>query len=114
MIAVFVAACVLLPRVAQDPTYHAFADERPWLGVPHAADVLSNLAFALVGLFAVARLVSHRRPRLGPATESGPWCVAIGLIGSALGSAWCHLEPSNASLFWDRLPMTLVFAGVIG
>jgi hypothetical protein len=114
MIALFVLACVLLPRVVQDPQYHGFADQRAWLGVPHAADVLSNLAFALVGLIAIARLVFSRRPRFEPATESGLWCVAIGLIGTAAGSAWYHLEPSNASLFWDRLPMTLALAGVLG
>ena len=42
------------------------------------------------------------------------WCVAVGLLGTAAGSAWYHLDPSNASLFWDRLPMTLLFAGVLG
>src|SRR5262245_36918451 len=82
-IALFVAACVLLPRLAQDPAYHGFADQRPWLGVPHAADVLSNLAFALVGIDAIARLVSSGRSRFAPATEAGMWCAAIGLIGTA-------------------------------
>jgi hypothetical protein len=42
------------------------------------------------------------------------WCVAVGLVCTAAGSAWYHLAPSNAALFWDRLPMTLVFAGVVG
>jgi hypothetical protein len=114
VIALFFATCLLIPRIAQDPRYHGFADQRAWLGIPHAADVLSNLAFALVGMVALARLVSSRRARFSAATESGVWCVAVGLIGTAAGSAWYHLEPSNASLFWDRLPMTLVFAGVLG
>jgi hypothetical protein len=114
VIALFFAACLLIPRTLQDPKYHGFADRRAWLGIPHAADVLSNLAFALVGVVAIVRLVSSRRSRFAPATESGMWCVALGLIGTAVGSAWYHLDPSNASLFWDRLPMTLVFAGVLG
>ncbi len=113
-IALFLAACVLLPKIAQDPRYHGFADQRQWLGIPHAADVLSNLAFALVGVVGIARLASAQRSRFAPATESGMWCVAVGLVGTAAGSAWYHLDPSNASLFWDRLPMTLVFAGVVG
>ena len=113
-IALLIAAWLLVPRIAQDPAYHGFADQRAWLGIPHAADVLSNLAFALVGIIAIARLVSGSRLRFSPATESGMWCIAAGLVGTAAGSAWYHLEPSNASLFWDRLPMTLVFAGVLG
>ncbi|HAY09293.1 MAG TPA: hypothetical protein DCY18_05035, partial [Thauera sp.] len=30
------------------------------------------------------------------------------------GSAWYHLDPSNASLFWDRLAMCIAFAGALG
>ena len=76
-----------MPAVAQDPSYHRFADQRQWLGVPNAADVLSNLAFALVGLVGVVRLASPRRPRFSPATEAGMWCVALGLVchGDGLG-----------------------------
>jgi hypothetical protein len=104
----------LSPAIQQDQSYHQFADQRVWLGVPHAADVLSNLAFALVGLFGVARLTVHRRVRFAPATEAGMWCIALGIIGTAIGSAWYHHEPTDATLVWDRLPMTLVFAGVLG
>ncbi len=103
-----------LSVILQDPIYHQFADQRQWLGVPNAADVFSNLAFALVGVAGVIRLASHRRLRFSPATETGLWCIALGLVGTAMGSAWYHLAPSDATLFWDRLPMTLVFAGVLG
>ena len=41
------------------------------------------------------------------------WCVAFGLICTAMGSAWYHRNPTDSTLFWDRLPMTLVFAGVL-
>jgi len=109
-----VLAWALLPAIAQNPSYHRFADQRHWLGVPNAADVLSNLAFALVGLAGAIRLAAPRRPRFSPAAEAGLWCIALGLIGTAMGSTWYHLAPSNASLVWDRLPMTLVFAGVLG
>ena len=36
--------------IPQWASYHQFADQRAWLGLPNAADVLSNLPFALVGL----------------------------------------------------------------
>jgi hypothetical protein len=41
---------LLMPGMAQPEHYHAFADRRGWLGLPHAADVLSNLGFVLAGL----------------------------------------------------------------
>jgi hypothetical protein len=104
----------LSPAIPQDQSYHQFADQRIWLGVPHAADVLSNLAFALVGAVGVARLVSHRRAHFAAATEAGMWFIALGIIATAIGSAWYHHNPNDATLVWDRLPMTIVFAGVLG
>lgn len=113
-LALAAAVWALAPMIPQDQGYHQFADQRPWLGVPHAADVLSNLAFALVGIFGVTRLVSRRRARFRAATEAGLWCIALGILGTAIGSAWYHRNPTDATLVWDRLPLTLVFAGVLG
>ena len=113
IVLIFVA-WLLVPLIPQDQRYHGLADKREWLGVPNAADVLSNVAFALVGVVAVARLLSRRRPRFNVATEAGLWFVGIGILGTAAGSAWYHLNPTDATLFWDRLPMTIVFAGVLG
>jgi hypothetical protein len=104
----------LVPLIRQDQSYHGFADQRAWLGVPNAADVMSNLAFALVGIVGVAGLLSRRRTRFNAATEAGLWLTALGIIGTAIGSAWYHLSPTDATLFWDRLPMTIVLAGVLG
>ena len=41
---------LLMPGMAQSESYHAFADQRGWAGLPHAADVLSNLGFLAAGL----------------------------------------------------------------
>jgi hypothetical protein len=113
-LAAVLAAWAFMPAIVQDPRYHAFADERAWLGVPRAADVLSNAAFLAVGAFGVAALLARHRTRFGAATEAGLWCVALGFVGTAAGSAWYHLDPTDASLAWDRLPMTVIFAGVLG
>jgi hypothetical protein len=113
-VALVLIGWVLMPVVTQDPAYHRYADGRSWLGIPYAANVLSNAAFVLVGGLGLVRLASPRRAPLAPATAAGAWCMAFGLAATGLGSAWYHLEPTNATLFWDRLPMTLVFAGVIG
>ena len=103
-----------LPAIPQDPRYHLFADQRQWLGIAHAADVLSNAAFVLVGLYGIARLAARDRAKFPAATEAGLWCLALGLVCTGVGSAWYHLNPDDVTLAWDRLPMTLVFTGVLG
>jgi len=35
--------------------------------------------------------------------------LLAGLALVAFGSSWYHLRPSDTTLFWDRLPMTIVF-----
>ena len=104
----------LLPAIPQDPSYHRFADQRSWRAIAHAADVLSNLAFVLAGFAGIVRLASARRVRRSGATEAGLWCVALGFACTGFGSAWYHWNPNDATLVWDRLPMTLVFTGLLG
>ncbi len=107
-----VLAALVLPRIGQDPAYHAFADGRAWAGVPSAANVLSNAMFVAVGaagVIAVGRLARFADPR-----ERLPWLTffaSVALIGP--GSAWYHLAPSNATLVWDRLPMAAAFGAVL-
>src|SRR5437667_107165 len=112
------ALVALLPRIAQDPAYHRFADRRTLWGVPHGLDVWSNLAFPLVGLWGLIRVVSApaggRDDPFTDPRERWPFavvCVGVALTG--LGSAWYHAAPDNARLVWDRLPMTLVFMGML-
>jgi hypothetical protein len=114
VLALVLAAWSVMPAIPQDQGYHAFADQRQWLGIPHAADVLSNIPFVLVGLFGITRLASPSHNEFPAATEAGLWCVAAGFLGTGVGSAWYHLNPTDASLVWDRLPMTLIFAGLLG
>lgn len=105
---VLVILFVLIPPIAQDPGYHQFADQRTLWGVAHFWNVLSNLPFVLVGVWG---LWKRRQGAMAiePALyrSNDLFFVAIILVG--LGSARYHLNPSNASLVWDRLPMTLGF-----
>lgn len=107
-----VAAAVfaLMPPIAQDPAYHALADTRTLLGVPRFGDVVSNLPFVLVGLAGLAAL---RRMRADPADllPLAVFFASFVLIGA--GSAWYHWSPTNETLFWDRLPMTVAFMGLL-
>jgi hypothetical protein len=92
--------------IPQDPAYHAFSDRRTLLGVPHFWNVVSNLPFALAGI--VGLVVVAQRPR-GMLGENA---LAYGLFFAgavivAAGSAYYHLDPTNATLVWDRLAMTI-------
>jgi len=114
--AIVTAAAVIgtlaAPRIAQDPAYHLFADRRALLGIPNAANVLSNLAFLAVGLLGL-RVVGARRAELLDARERAPWVVLFaGVVLTAVGSVVYHLSPTNASLAVDRLAMTVGFMGL--
>jgi hypothetical protein len=113
ILALAVAAMALYGPIAQLPHYHDFADARTWLGIPHAADVLSNVAFAAVALWAAWRLRSPGvRAGLGDALP-GLLVFVLALALTTAGSACYHWAPGNARLVWDRLPIALACAGLL-
>jgi hypothetical protein len=106
-----------LPPISQDLGYHAFADERPLLGVPNLLNVSSNLPFLVVGAVGTWQLVRHDAVRPdGPVRERAErWPLLVLFVGvflTAFGSAYYHLAPDNDRLVWDRLPMTVAFMGL--
>jgi len=107
------AFLVLHGPIAQLSHYHDFADQSAWLGIPHTADVLSNIGFAVVGVLGWLTLEPMRDH---PAIQCG-WfgyrLFLIGLIMTAVGSSFYHLAPDNARLVWDRLPIALACAGLL-
>jgi drug/metabolite transporter superfamily protein YnfA len=110
-IAALLAVAVLGPEVMQPAHQHDFADQRFWGYLPCAADVMSNLPFALWGLAGLMTLqgVKFNRTSLGLSA-----LFFIGLIVTAFASSWYHLQPNNAGLAIDRLGMTVAFAGLLG
>lgn len=99
-------------RIPQFAGYHAFADERSWLHVPHAADVLSNAGFAAAGLWGLGRLF-HNRAALATKTCAADLLFLLSLVMTAGGSAFYHLAPDDARLVWDRLPIALGCAALL-
>jgi hypothetical protein len=86
-----------------------FVDGRPWLGVPNAGDVLSNLAFLAMGVWGTERLRARNDAPVGAS-----WFF-VGLILTCLGSGFYHLDPDVPQrLVADRLGMTVAFAGFLG
>jgi hypothetical protein len=101
------------------PDYNLFADQLTRLTVPNFTNVASNLAFVLAGAWALAWFWTERYRLLGARfrtrTELGLYAsffAAAVLVG--LGSGYYHWMPSNATLFWDRFPMTLAVAALTG
>lgn len=102
---------LFLDPVPQDPIYHVFADNRKILGIPNFYDVVSNVFFALAGgLGGMALIRWSGRKDFMCGSEFWPYAVFFLSVGFvALGSAYYHLEPSNETLLWDRLPMSVAF-----
>ena len=97
-----------LPPFAQDLKYHEFADRRAFLGIPNFADVFSNVAFLLVGIAGLAFCFGNESGSSKPA-----WIVLFaGLAFVSAGSSYYHWDPKNATLVWDRLPITIAFMGL--
>ncbi|MCR4346114.1 MAG: ceramidase [Sulfuricaulis sp.] len=110
LLAAFVATGIfLLPSIAQDPTYHDFADRRGLLGIPNFLNITSNLAFLAVGIAGIIlyagnlKLVARRA-----------WIACFtGVMLVCFGSGYYHLAPDNNTLVWDRLPMSIGFMGLL-
>jgi len=95
----------LLPPITQNPAYHHFSDGRTILGIPNFWNVVSNAPFLLVALWGL-----RARSRFGDAWERSAYRILLlGVASVAIGSSYYHLDPSDARLFWDRLPMAIVF-----
>ena len=99
--------------IAQFNDYHNFADQSISLGIPHAADVLSNIGFAVVAMFGMVRLWPARHHLAVRESRYGYRLFLIGLFLTAFGSSFYHLAPDNARLVWDRLPISLACAGLL-
>ncbi|HZF86710.1 MAG TPA: hypothetical protein VE084_24580 [Burkholderiaceae bacterium] len=128
--ALFATVLVLLLTAVLAPVLPAeafalsvFADQRPWHGMANAMDVLSNLpfaAFGLWGLWQLRRFDVAVNANTGAAAEPPgstldcAWLFFAGLLVTAAGSAFYHLQPDAMRLAADRAGMTVAFAGVVG
>jgi hypothetical protein len=94
--AIAVVVVALTVEIVRGPEFHRYADTRTWLGIPHAGDVLSNLAFLVVA----ARGLRHSYAPMGRAV-----CAGIAAIG--IGSAVYHVSPNDLTLAFDWAPIAL-------
>jgi len=112
-----VGAVAWLPTgpLPQPLSYHQFADRHNGLGIPHTGDVLSNLAFIIVGacgLWFLSQPQRSARAFIDTREHRFFWWFFAGVFLTGFGSGWYHLAPDNFSLVWDRLPMAVAFMSI--
>jgi len=106
-------AAILVPPMPQPLSYHAFADCRSLWAVPNFLNVFSNLPFLIGGGLGIT-LILRGGGSFIEQREALPYLIFfVGALLTSFGSAYYQLAPDNSRLFWDRLPMTLGFAGLV-
>jgi hypothetical protein len=114
-IVILLVAAFFGPAVIQPAHHHDFADQRIWGHLPFAADVLSNLPFALWGIYGLVCIyLAQTNARIIKHTKVLAAVFFAGLLITAASSTWYHLQPNDAGLAIDRIGMTVAFAGLLG
>jgi hypothetical protein len=99
----FAIVFIFVKPIAQDVTYHHFANDKAIFGFANCWNVLSNIGFIITGLLGINFV------RKNAITYPIIWILFAGIILTGFGSAYYHYNPNNETLVWDRLPMTIVF-----
>lgn len=101
--------------LAQDLTYHNFADQRLLYGVAHFWNVASNLPFAVIGVLGCWWLIRSGRTSpafVEPSERVAYFVFFVGELLTCFGSGYYHAEPTNETLVWDRLVFSLMLTSV--
>lgn len=91
----------LTSPIAQDLHYHNFADARTILSIPNFWNIISNIFFVAIGVIGLSRTNSNQ--------DLNKIIFYIGIVFTGLGSSYYHFHPTNDTLLWDRVPMTIAF-----
>ena len=111
LLATITLALLATGHINQLAHYHDFADQSRWLLLPNGKDVWSNVGLILIGVWACYGLKRAPIPFTGRISA----CVlASAIVLTGLGSSYYHLQPNDFSLIWDRLPISLICAGLLG
>ncbi|XP_071736871.1 uncharacterized protein [Rutidosis leptorrhynchoides] len=119
MISVIAVVCFIVlmfvtPSIPQDQQYHDFADQRQFLGIPNALNVISNVPFLIIGVIGLILCYYKNFFKLSLQGELCGWTFFyIGVTAVGFGSSYYHLQPNDATLVWDRLPMTFAFTSIV-
>jgi len=108
LFAVSLLAVMLFGKIEQPQSYHNFADNRNFFGIPNFFDTISNLLFFVVGVtgswFVFANVKREARYS---------WLTLFaGVTLVSFGSGYYHWNPNDTTLLWDRLPLNMGFMGL--
>ena len=108
-----IAAALLIPAMPQPLAYHDFVDQREAGGIPNFLNVTSNIGFLFVGIAGLFAALGQNT-RFQSSVERWPYAIFfLGVLLTAAGSSYYHLNPDTETLFWDRLPMTIAFMALV-
>jgi hypothetical protein len=111
--ALLISSALFIPPIAQDQSYHVFADQRPWGPLANAADTLSNLSFLLAGGWGLWQVACSQNFPSSPLIRSLAAIFLVGVMLTGLASMFYHLAPSDSRLAVDRFAMSLAFAAAL-
>ena len=89
----------------------------PIIAIATGSPIFSTLSPISVSCSPVSwgfRCLSADAPASSSPANAGRYAIFfLGVLLTALGSGYYHLAPDNETLFWDRLPMTIAFMGLV-
>ena len=107
--ATLVLLLLLTDAIPQDPEYHNFADRRLIFGIPNFWNVISNIPYVIIGLAGIVFLQTKAIQGGLIELKLNYILFFTGVLLVGFGSSGYHWLPTNESLLWDRLPMTVAF-----
>jgi hypothetical protein len=111
--ALSVLVALWVPPFAQSDGYHGFKDDRALGVIPNFWNVVSNAPFFWVGISGLF-VLWRGKAQGGLASLRAAYAVFFAAVAATcFGSAYYHWAPSNETLAWDRLPMSIAFGSFV-
>ncbi len=104
-----IISVLFIGPIAQNQEYHFFADQRTFFTIPYFWNVVSNIPLGIVGIFGIFYCFRVAIKPTDYQSVAPVFVFFVGVFLTGIGSTYYHLNPSNETLFWDRLPMTISF-----
>lgn len=100
---------LFIKEMPQNISYHLFADDRVIADIPNFWNVLSNIPFLIIGSAGIYYLLRNKNYLKLNSLGINYIAFFVGIFFIGIGSANYHLNPTNDSIVWDRIPMTVSF-----